>query len=216
MAEASTITLFSMQNDEYRLTNTAVIFGVTRGGTSMVAGAVRGFGYHLGPNLLVNQEDTNFYYKTDEHMKDVIRERNLEYQFWGWKYPMAAEYVERLMSELRNPIFIIVSRDAVATATSLIRWDDRDASGAIAETAIQLQKNLMLAIRLRVPTLFVSYEKASLHRDAFLDELGSFLERPLTVERDKLLNFMSAGTYKSYEMIVLTENCRSDEEDDSH
>ncbi len=200
----ATISLFEEHFVPPAVSKTVIIFGVTRGGTSMVAGAVRGFGYDLGADLLVNQEDADFYYKTDEHMKATIARRNLEQPFWGWKYPMAADYIERLLPELRNPLFIIVARDVVATAAKLVSWDDRDASGAIAEAALQMQRNLTLAIRLRLPTLFVSYEKASLDTDQFLDELERFLRRPLVVDRSRLRRFMVPGSYKSFEDIVLS------------
>jgi hypothetical protein len=183
---------------------TVVIFGMTRGGTSMVAGAVRGFGYHLGEALLVNLEDQDFVYKTDEQMKETIRSRNEAHCLWGWKYPIATEYLDRLLPYLRNPVFIVVTRDLTATAAALTRWDDRDQAGALSEAIIQSQRNLTLAIRHRLPTLYVSYEKASLDTDLFLTELECFLGRPLVVERERLLRFMAPGSYKSYETVVLS------------
>jgi hypothetical protein len=184
---------------------TVIIFGMTRGGTSMVAGAVRGFGYHLGDGLLVNLEDQNFVYQTDEHMKETIARRNQDHALWGWKYPIAVEYLDRLLPFVRNPILIIVTRDVTATASALTRWDDRDASGALSDAIIQGQRNLTLAIRHRLPTLYVSYEKASLDQDLFLTELEEFLGRPLVVDRKKLLHFMSPGSYKSFEDVVLSD-----------
>jgi hypothetical protein len=184
---------------------TVIIFGMTRGGTSMVAGAVRGFGYYLGEDLLVNLEDQNFVYKTDEHMKETIARRNKDHSLWGWKYPIAVEYLDRLLPFLRNPIFIVVTRDATATACAMTRWDDRDPGGALAEVIIQNQRNLFFAIRHRLPTLYVSYQKASLDQDLFLTELQQFLGRPLVVDRANLLRFMSPGSYKSYEEVVLAE-----------
>ena len=198
----TSIILFGENRSPPQEPNTVIIFGMTRGGTSMVAGAVRGFGYHLGDDLMVNQEDDNFFYKTDLHMKETISKRNARHRYWGWKYPMAAEYVERLLPVLRNPIFVIVGRDPVATATSLVRWDDRNPSGAIAESILQMQKNIMLTIRLRRPTLFVSYERASLDTDLFLSELEAFLDRPMVVDRGRLRDFMVSGSYKSFEEIV--------------
>lgn len=118
---------------------------------------------------------------------------------------MAADYLERLLPLLRNPILVIVARDFVATAASLVRWDDREPSGAMVEAAMQMQKNLVLALRLRVPTLFVSYEKASLDTDSFLTELEAFLSRPLVVDRDRLQAFMLRGSYKSFEETVWPE-----------
>ncbi len=201
-AAATSINLFGENKSPLEAPNTVIIFGMTRGGTSMVAGAVRGFGYYLGEDLLVNQEDDNFFYKTDSHMKETIAKRNASHLYWGWKYPLAADYLERLLPGLRNPIFVIVARDPVATATSLVGWDDRDASGAIAESIVQMQKNIMLTIRLRRPTLFVSYERAARDTDLFLSELQAFLDRPMVVDRGTLRDFMVSGSYKSFEAIV--------------
>jgi hypothetical protein len=51
----------------------------------------------------------------------------------------------------------------------------------------------------------VSYEKAVMNGDHFLTELGQFLGRSLVVDRERLLRFMSPGSYKSYEDVVLAE-----------
>ena len=184
--------------------HTVIIFGMSRGGTSMVAGAVRGFGYFLGDDLLVNLEDQSFVYKTDEQMRETIQRRNDAHCRWGWKFPLAVEYLDRLVPFLHNPVLIIVTRDATSTACALTRWDDRDPSAALSEAILQNQRNLMLAIRHRLPTLYVSYEKAALNQELFLTELEGFLGRPLAVDREKLLRFMTPGSYKSYEEVVLS------------
>jgi len=199
------LSLFDKDATKRGDSETVIIFGMTRGGTSMIAGAVRGFGYYLGEELLVNLEDQNFVYKTDEHMKETIARRDQDHALWGWKYPIAVEYLDRLLPFVRTPILIIVSRDITATASAMTRWDDRDPSGALSEAIIQSQRNLMLAIRHRLPTLYVSYEKASLNQDLFLTELEGFLGRSLVVDREKLLRFMSPGSYKSFEEVVLAE-----------
>ena len=199
------LALFDRYGASAGASETVIIFGTTRGGTTMVAGAVHGFGYYLGKDLLVNLEDENFAYQTDEHMKKTIAQRNRDHPLWGWKYPIAVEYLDRLLPFVRNPILIVVARDVAATACALTRWDNRDVSGALAEAITQGQRNLMLAIRHRLPTLYVSYEKASLNREVFLTEMGSFLGRSLAVDREKLLRFMSPGSYKSFQDVVLGE-----------
>lgn len=183
--------------------NTIVVFGMTRGGTSMVAGAVRAHGYVLGEKLDVNLEDQDFFFKTDEHMKNAIQERNERHRFWGWKYPMAADYLERLMAELRNPVFVVVARDVVAASQGLVRWDLREPSAALLDCAMQMQKNLVLAVRWRVPTLVISYEKASASPASLIADLGSFLGRPLVANVDRLVRFLQPGSYKSYDDVVM-------------
>jgi hypothetical protein len=87
----------------------------------------------------------------------------------------------------------------------MTRWDERDPSGALAEAIMQNQRNLTFAIRHRLPTLYVSYEKAILDQDLFLTELGGFLGRRLVIDRARLRRFMSPGSYKSFEEVVLVE-----------
>jgi hypothetical protein len=203
VAESTSICLFGENTDPNVGAGTVIIFGVSRGGTSMVAGAVRGFGYDLGDNLAVNQEDTDFCYKTDEHMKHAIETRNSRHSYWGWKFPMAADYIEQLLPMIRNPMFIIIARDPVAAASGLVRWDNQEPSGAIAGVALQTLKNITISIRMRLPTLYISYEKASRDTRTFLIELETFLARPLVVDRERLHEFMVAGRYKSYEEVVL-------------
>ena len=201
--KSSSVTLFEDKKTPANGPRTVIVFGVTRGGTSMIAGAVRGFGISLGDNLPVNNEDPDFTYKSLPHMKAAIQARNEKYQSWGWKFPMAANYMEELLPVIRNPVFVIVARDVAATASALTRWHNRDRSAAISEALIQTQKNFTLALRWQTPTLFVSYERAVSNPEVCLEELGTFLDLKLAVDRGRLIDFMARGSYKSFEEVVL-------------
>ena len=197
------INLFGQCDGASERENTAIVFGMTRGGTSMTAGAVRGYGYDLGPNLDVNVEDQDFFFKTDDHMRSAIRTRNAHHRYWGWKYPMAADYIDRLLPDLRNPMFVTVTRDVVASSLGLVRWDNREPSAALLESAMQTQKNLVLALRWRIPTLIISYEKASASPLSLINDLGLFFHRPLVVDINRLCRFMQPGSYKNYRHVVI-------------
>ena len=80
---------------------------------------------------------------------------------------------------------------------------DRQPGDALQETLDQTQKNLALVSRWRKPSLFVSYEKAVAAPDAFLQELSVFLNRPLAVDKSRMVKFMAAGSYKSYDHVVV-------------
>jgi len=201
--KSASVTLFDDKKTPSTGPRTVIVFGVTRGGTSMIAGAVRGFGISLGDNLPVNNEDPDFTYKSLPHMKAAIQARNEKYRSWGWKFPMAANYMEELLPVIRNPIFVIVARDVAATASALTRWHNRDRSAALSEALMQTQKNFLLALRWQTPTLFVSYERAVANPEICLDELGGFLDLKLAVDRGKLIEFMARGSYKSFEEVVL-------------
>ncbi len=200
----TSITLFDQpQASVGPAASTVIIFGVNRGGTSMVAGVVRGFGYHLGAELAVNNEDVDFAYRSHEEMRRSIAQRNERFSLWGWKFPRAAEYLDGLLDVVRNPKLIVVNRDIVATSLGLLRWDERQPGDALLETLDQMQKNLALVSRWRKPSLFVSYEKAVAAPDAFLQELSVFLNRPLAVDKSRMVKFMAAGSYKSYDHVVV-------------
>jgi hypothetical protein len=200
--KATSLPMFKDRQFDRQTKRTVVVFGVTRGGTSMVAGAVRGFGIHLGTNLPVNNEDPDFTYKPIAHMKAAISERNTAHANWGWKFPMAANYLDELLPALRNPILVIVARDVAATASALTRWHNRESTAAISEALLQTQKNFMLCLRWQIPALLVSYERATVEPENFLAELSVFLDLPLAVKQDRLLAFMQAGSYKSFEEVV--------------
>jgi len=86
---------------------TYIIFGLVRGGTSMVAGILRAGGLDLGEGLSDNHEDQGFVTQDpDGHLipraernarlYERIVERNKEQSVWGWKYPQAAEYLAEI------------------------------------------------------------------------------------------------------------------------
>lgn len=197
---ATAIGLFP--GDPASSTKTVVVFGVARGGTSMVAGAIRGLGFYMGHALENNNEDLEFSYKSLDHMKQVIRRRDVQYRKWGWKFPAAANYLDDLLPHVRNPHLIMVNRDLAATSAGHVRWHQRETSFAISDILLQMQKNFLLALRWRVPTLLVSYEKATQRPGRFIDELSQFLGEPVEVERERLVAYLGPGKYKKFEDIV--------------
>jgi hypothetical protein len=172
----------------------------------MIAGVIRAFGFDLGRELSVNNEDPDFSYRTTEQMILSIKERDKRHARWGWKFPMASVYLQDIVPHVRNPLLIIVARDVVATAIGLTRWDGRTKDAAVAEVIETTQKNVSLAVQVGVPTLLVSYEKAVLKPSVFIDEMAQFLRVDLMVDRARLVRFMLPGNYKSYEETVLEED----------
>ncbi|MGH6889590.1 MAG: hypothetical protein ACREHF_10380 [Rhizomicrobium sp.] len=197
---ATSIGLFP--GDAASSTKTAIVFGVARGGTSMVAGAIRGLGFYMGHALENNNEDLEFSYKSLDHMKQVIRRRDVQHRKWGWKFPAAANYLDDLLPHIRNPHLIIVNRDLAATSAGHVRWHQREATFAISDILLQSQKNFLLALRWRMPALMVSYEKATQRPGRFIEELSQFLGEPVEVDREKLVAYLGPGKYKKFEDIV--------------
>ena len=98
---------------------TIVVLGTARGGTSIAAGAL----YHLGvPMFSVHRpvfEDVYlgpaFETGDSKSYKEIIKKYNEE-PVWAWKRPSSIDYLDVLIQELRNPIFIIMMRDILSVA----------------------------------------------------------------------------------------------------
>jgi len=184
---------------------TYVIFGLERGGTSAVAGAARALGLWMGDDLPGNNEDPDFHAKKLGDLRRAIKQRNAEHDVWGWKYPNIGVQLPPILKNLRNPYFILVHRDPVATALSRHKWDGpglrRRIDVAIHEASAMSSLNTSFALASRRPCLLISHERASTRPDALMDELADFLgvEHPTEPLRSKIHDYLEPGSYKSFE-----------------
>lgn len=184
---------------------TYVIFGTERGGTSMVAGVVRALGLPLGEIEEGNNEDKSFHNKSLGRMRATVDQRNTEMDVWGWKYPTAVTYLPVLSRSIRNPYFIIVYRDTVATALSRLQWDGefirRAPRMSLHETNANANSNTSFALATGRPCLLVSNEKGQLIPSSLIDELADFLcvTRPEEEMRNRILEYIEPGRYKKFD-----------------
>jgi len=172
---------------------TVVVMGAARGGTSMVAGLVRMLGIPMGGRIdPPTNEDLDFiegkeplsavpnpkhpeHTRVLERLLGLVNTRNQEYRDWGWKDPLAFVYVAPLLSQLRNPHFVVVFRDLYSiSARELL------ATGVeTLDTLTRAQNNyawlLEVLKRREAPALITGYEKAVLYPKKFAVELCSFL-----------------------------------------
>ena len=161
----------------------------------MVAGVAERCGLEIGANLPLNLEDPEFSGPSLVQMRDSITERNRRFDVWGWKYPAAGRYLNQLMPDLRNPRFIVVWRDLVATVgRKLVHHDDWYSALFMAHRT--QARNLKLLSSVDCPILLVSYERAMRFPLEFAQTVSAFLALPMPDDRDELLRFMKPGTYK--------------------
>lgn len=196
---------------------TIVCLGTPRGGTSMVAGAIAGLGVFMGEDLPVNIEDTQF--NPDlaggdgpefiAQVKHAIAQRSATHTIWGWKYPRAGRYIERVCDLIPNPHFVVVFRDPLPSALRGARRPGLTpkAIAAASHKTIQSRlriemENLSLVYRLEKPTLMVSFEKAQTEPETFLEELAQFVGLPVPQDVSPILRFMEPGTYKDISMLL--------------
>lgn len=185
-------------------TRTTVCLGTPRGGTSMVAGAISGLGVFMGSDLPVNVEDRAF--NPDQHQGDldgfldtlppVIKDRNETYAHWGWKYPRAERYLERVADQLKGLHLIVVLRDPVPACLRTLKRSDADPMQVVKRRIQMEARNIALVDRLKRPTLLVSYERASTRPEVFLEELADFLGVEMPSDTSRILDFMTPGQYK--------------------
>jgi hypothetical protein len=184
---------------------TYVTLGLERGGTSAIAGIERALGLYMGDIDKGNNEDQNFSGYRLGRMRTTIQQRNKEHGVWGFKYPKAVMYMPQLVESLRNPYFIIVYRDAVATAISHLGWtgskNRKPAHLAVHEANGFTNSNTSFAFASGHPTLVISHELAMAKPNAAIDEVARFLgvEPPGNELRLKIVEYLEPGSYKSFE-----------------
>jgi len=207
------VPLFAASSDRHaNRQKTVVCFGTPRGGTSMIAGALLGSGVFMGDNLLQNIEDTRFNVEDNRNrprpefiagMRETIRQRDAAHPMWGWKYPEAARYLGELAGDLRNPHFIIVFRDPVPGTMRSHRPGEDETTVRSMEARLKVElANLTLAVKLQLPTLLVSYERAALAPMQFIREVVDFLNLPMPSHAERIVEFMTPGSYKMPDSLI--------------
>ncbi|GAB5445421.1 hypothetical protein [Gymnodinialimonas sp.] len=188
---------------------TVVCFGTPRGGTSMIAGAILGLGVPMGKDLGQNLEDPAFNMDWHDgtpaefpaHARQLIAERDAAHEIWGWKFPGAARYLDRIIGDLRAPHLVCVYRDPVPMALRARKPPDKAAELVVARLRAQVRNTTMVEA-LGVPCLMVSYEKAAAHPLVFIEELASFLSLPVPGHVDEIVEFMAPGSYKDPDTLM--------------
>jgi hypothetical protein len=177
------------------VSRTFVVFGVPRGGTTMVARIVEQLGVPMGQELPANYEDQafNFDFMPDEFkadrskmrasLIDSINQRNQHYSIWGWKYPRANIYLNQILEHVRRPHLICVLRDPLASSMRpLGRKNFRAKSGKISSPLKLIEqhlawqnRNLEIIRKSKCPSLICSYEKAIISPVEFVKEMADFI-----------------------------------------
>lgn len=175
---------------------TFVCFGVPRGGTSAIGGVMRKLGIFMGHEVPNNHEDKDMVGRPNPRRLETIKQRDAEHDVWGWKDPNAANYLPFLAPRLRNPHYVVVTRDVVATTKGHMRWHSRQAKSAVADVAVQQQRNVMFSLYCDAPVMMVSYEKAILHPKSLLAEMVEFIGFDYPQDDEWVVEFLAPGVYK--------------------
>ncbi len=184
---------------------TYVTLGLERGGTSAVAGIQRALGLYLGEIEKGNNEDPDFQGYRLARIRSAINRRNKAHNIWGFKYPKAIMYMPQMIEHLRNPYFIIVYRDTIATAISHLGWtgdkNRKPVPMAVHEANGFSNTNTSFAFATEHPTLVMSHELVSRKPESAIDEIARFLgvEPPENPLRQEILDYIEPGSYKIFQ-----------------
>ena len=145
---------------------TLLVLGAPRGGTSAIAGALSAMGIYMGRGAsapvfeslaLANAIEAN----ERERARKIIEGFNAEHETWAFKRPGFTRVVSEFHGFFRNPVYLVILRDPVATASrSFI-------SGRLKLNYLKKLRRVTAAYESIVnfvetsgaPTVFISYEK---------------------------------------------------------
>ncbi len=176
---------------------TVIVLGVSRGGTSMVAGLLSMLGVSMGKTLSAgSHEDPAFHSHDVATLRALIAERNAEHELWGWKYPHTLDYLGRIHGQLRNPHFVVIYRDVMSVAQAFQRADGTALKVALKDAHKRYDKLTRFCLDCDDPLLTISYEKAINNPNALLRELSRFCGVSMSLElKARCLQFIEPGRY---------------------
>lgn len=197
--------IINFEPDNIETQRTYVIFGAPRGGTTMVAGVCRLLGLNIGDNLPDNLEDQSFVPPIDSSLiGTAIASRNKTSNVWGWKYPRAASYLEQLTPALRNPYYICIFRDYLATSRrSILRGDDP--LERLNKTNQIYKRNISFISKSARPTLLLSYEKSISDPQECANIIAYFLRMEDELGISRAINFIAPGKYQPTEKSIAAQ-----------
>ena len=185
---------------------TYCIIGQGRGGTSMTANLVEMLGVKLTKTNQVtedvafrkvvqtsdlNLEDVAFrkvVQTPDLNLEDVKAEldkRNVD-SVWAWKIPHCGVNLPKWYKLIRNPFWIYILRDHMASALTEVRVNpDVNAINMLkmkCDQEILLHSFINNVDKEKLPILLISDERVRLHKGQFLFELIKFLGTNPSIE----------------------------------
>jgi len=176
---------------------TVVVIGTYRGGTSFTAQLLTEAGVSMGdsyfdenkPNAVyLSYEDTDFNIAIGDLVRDrkggdwdceewqlvevLCRERDERHTVWGFKVPSVVFVIDRLLSLVRNPHIVLVTRDLVSTWQSEVHYKVNPSWNNARTHCLSV---IDLIEKPRAPTLLIGFERAQKYREHTKDAIRQFL-----------------------------------------
>jgi|AntRauTorcE11897_2_1112592.scaffolds.fasta_scaffold01629_9 hypothetical protein len=173
---------------------TFIVLGNPRGGTSLVAGTLIGLGVYMGqyPSNQYECKDFKALWQARQVQTNgnyLIRDRNEDYKYWGWKLPNTIYFIKSIFRKLHNPHFIAMYRDPVENAASSIKHEGQDYDQKI-ERITQLMKNHRSRVEdlhqffesKGFPVLSLQLDECHNDLEEYLKKMENFCDLPQKVE----------------------------------
>lgn len=164
---------------------TFVATGLGRSGTTMIARILLELGIPMGTALGQQTAEDKEFIATlkandTERFRALCRVRDESYDRWGFKAPVVRSRLEWVLPETRSPRLVIVFRDILAIALR----NNITYGGDIAldlKRGVKGYQNLVdTVLRLNVPTLLISYEKALMAPEECISAVASFTGKEIS------------------------------------
>lgn len=192
---------------------TIVVCGAPRGGTSIVSYALFRLQYFLGDDLgRRNYEDREMLQAIPPKKvmknklarrpgyRSIVEKRNLQHSRWGFKLPRATDYVPELIDTLRNPVFIVCVRNQLSVVRSIFNreksFDDKFVEAIQIARSYQKAMDCLLS-RNDTPAIFIDIDTVKAKPGVFIQEFSELLR--LTGDLNSIKNAINAPGYKEAE-----------------
>ena len=149
-------------------------------------------------------EDHEFIHKleNEDAFAEMVARRNAQVDCWGFKYPGAWQYMDRLERHLRDPVYLAMWKDPVSV--TLRRFNSTNRFGRKLRNTIRQMKRAMDGIHAAgQPCHHFSYEDAVLTPARFVDRvadvIGVTLDEP---QRERIVSYIqpnvSGNRHRAY------------------
>jgi len=163
---------------------TFIVTGLYRSGTSLVAAILRHAGIFMGRQIndaVFEDEEVGVALRSgdDGALRRLINERNASHRTWGFKMPeVHIDLRPQQLALFDNAHLIVTFRDIAAIAVRNSLSEYKQAMTALRDAVSQLAALVAYVDSVRAPSLLLSYEKALVFPQDFVDALLRFSGLP--------------------------------------
>ncbi|MFV8819967.1 hypothetical protein [Haliea sp. E17] len=174
---------------------TYVVLGVSRGGTSAIAGWLNILGVPMGrsgkPPLFEDLRMNRALAAGIEAAEQQIAENNAEQPVWGFKGNAIQQPYGEIARRLRNPVFVVIFRDLLAIANRARLSASRDVGWILQKQAQEYARIADFVATGGYYSVLLSFEKLNACTEDVLAQFSAALALPMDeAVRERALQFI--------------------------